>query len=552
MSTGQHTASELETIRVRGYADPAYFCRLFLPHYFPEPLLWYQRGILAVTTGRTAFLCQYPDLDRILNEFTFKRGNDTLPIFIEESAGPGAPSALRLAPFPFTLVEIWRGAAKTSLAGVATSIWSICYGEIPYFNYISCSASQSTLQLGNVKRELDSNQSLIECFGDLKPTRSEAEVWRHDFIETRNGSAMLALGSGGQIRGQLWKGQRPSRIVGDDLEDKESVATEAQRAKMRSWFYGDVIPALGDKAQGANIVVLGTLLHADSLLQTLKRDPQWRVVKLRPIDSRGREAWPARFSAAELDRIRESHAAAGTMPEYWLEYWGEAIPDSARRFREDMFRFGPVERERLIALSIYCDPAISEGEGADDAVICVAGMEQGGQIVVCDMWGGRGQSPREIVDEYFRLAKAWRPQFHGVEANAFQAALVHLLREEMFSRQYFFEPIRVTHSRKANKATRINGILQPRFAAGYVRLARAFPKLQAQLLDFGVGGSHDDWPDALAGAVALLDPGAWAAAERAGEEGPRPSTLDAQGRLRPQYPPLARVLPRLAERRKWA
>lgn len=55
------------------------------------------------------------------------------------------------------------------------------------------------------------------------------------------------------------------------------------------------------------------------------------------------------------------------------------------------------------------------------------------------------------------------------------------------------------------KAERINGLLQPRYAAGYVRHARRFPEYEAQLLDFP-NGKHDDGPDAVSGALGLLNP----------------------------------------------
>ena len=51
------------------------------------------------------------------------------------------------------------------------------------------------------------------------------------------------------------------------------------------------------------------------------------------------------------------------------------------------------------------------------------------------------------------------------------------------------------------------GILQPRYAAGYIAHIRRFPELEAQLLDFRPGiEQHDDYIDSEAGAIALLDP----------------------------------------------
>ncbi|NJM09432.1 MAG: hypothetical protein HC883_00595 [Bdellovibrionaceae bacterium] len=121
-----------------------------------------------------------------------------------------------------------------------------------------------------------------------------------------------------------------------------------------------------------------------------------------------------------------------------------------------------------------------------------------------DGWSKRTDDVGEIVDEYFRLAKLWKPYKHGIESIAFQRVLTHLMREEMFRKKYYFEPIKVMNTQA--KDERIRGILQPRFKSGYVVFAKEFPKLKAQLLAFPSTLEHDDWPDALAGAVALLDP----------------------------------------------
>ena len=123
-----------------------------------------------------------------------------------------------------------------------------------------------------------------------------------------------------------------------------------------------------------------------------------------------------------------------------------------------------------------------------------------------EMWGKKGATPREQVDEFFRLHKIYQCSKAGVESNGFQAALAHLMREEMFRKKHYFEIIPVTHHTK--NAERIMGILQPRYAARYVYHCKHFPDLENQLLEFEPDSEtkHDDWPTAVAGAVALLDP----------------------------------------------
>jgi hypothetical protein len=39
--------------------DPVYFCQTFLQEWFPDPMPWVHRGLLAMMTRRCSFLPQY-------------------------------------------------------------------------------------------------------------------------------------------------------------------------------------------------------------------------------------------------------------------------------------------------------------------------------------------------------------------------------------------------------------------------------------------------------------------------------------------------------------
>jgi len=86
------------------------------------------------------------------------------------------------------------------------------------------------------------------------------------------------------------------------------------------------------------------------------------------------------------------------------------------------------------------------------------------------------------------------------------------MRLEMFRRKQYFEITPVHHKTKKN--SRIKGVLQPRYAAGYVEHRIRFPKLEVQLLDFreDTDDQPDDYIDAEAACLQLLDPFAGLAA----------------------------------------
>jgi hypothetical protein len=293
-------------------------------------------------------------------------------------------------------------------------------------------------------------------------------------------------------------------------------------------MFGSLIPVLPKMQEDSTIVMLATLLHRDALPVTLMRDPQWTTVKLGSRDRDGDLLWAKNMDEKKLNAQKTSYTLAGLLHVYYMEYFNEVRPAETQLFKPNYFQYATPINLADCHTAIYIDPAISDDRKADDSVICVCGMNMDGHIYVLDMWGKQGATPRETIDKYFELSERWDCREHGVESIGYQRALVHLLKEEMFRKNRYFEPVAVTHGR-VKKGERIRGVLHPRFAAGYLYFRERWPYLESQLLDFGQPGVHDDWPDALAGAVALLDP---FAAEAAG-------TTDL---TEDEYPPLLEVV----------
>jgi hypothetical protein len=490
--------SELLQLAEDGLYDPVFFCRYFLEHLFQTPLPWFHRGLLAILTRQTAFLRSYGELDKIESNFVMQNAetDEWEPIFLRQGED------LMLVRRRFTLIKIPRGFSKTTIAGIATPIYDTVYQLLPYGMFVSESGTHANKTLNSVKWELSGNSRIKAVFGALEPAMRDAEKWTDHFFETKTGVAWEAKGRGSQIRGSNHKGKRPKKIIVDDVEDKESVATDEQRLKVREWAYGDLMPALPELEPDATLIALGTLLHQDALIQTWSRDPQFCVVSFGAHDRDGQLLWPQNLDEKKLEAKRRSFALAGQLHTYYMEYFNEVRAAEGQAFRQEFFKVNAAEDDFMNA--IFCDPAISQRRTADRAAVWVVGMNmKTGRIRVQDGWAKRGALPREIVDVYFALHERWDCRRAGVESNAFQAALVHIMREEMFRKKRYFEIEAVTHHKKNEE--RIRGILQPRYASGYVEHRQRFPELEVELLDFP-RGAHDDNATAVAGAVALLDP----------------------------------------------
>jgi len=507
---------EVATIARICWEDPVYFCKYFLSHLFPKRIPWLHRGTWALLTKRVDFLDRYGETDKIFSNFVFTRDGKEESIFSR-----GADGKITLWREKFTLLLWPRGFSKTTLAGLAFNLYNILFEEQPFALYVSATANHAELQINNIKRELETNERIRAFFGVLKPGMQDPKPWRQDMFETTSGMAMVARGAGGQVRGLLHNGQRPKIVIVDDLEDRESVSTIEQRTKIRDWAYADLQPVLPMMDPDAAIVALGTLLHPQSLLMTWAQDPQWTTVKIGAYDKQGELVWPENLDAKKLEKEKKSAIVSNTLSSFYMERMSEIRAVDGRDFVDKYFNYNPPPGPYPF-ISLYQDPAISKQETADRCTFTVAAMTERGRIVVLEQKGERGMTPRKQIDTLFELKAKWAPTVVGIESNGFQQALVHLVQEEMFRKKMYFEVVPVTNARA--KHARIKGILQPRFAAGYISFATQLPELVGELLDFPLG-QHDDFADGLAGAVSLLDPAAFLA-ESDGEEAAKVVPLD--------------------------
>lgn len=516
MAQGGLSAEAREELALQGLEDPVWFLHFYLEEWFPDRVPWVHLGLLAILLERTDFILKHirdEDLPKLISHFVWKDDPDDpsspeYPMFrLEEIHGPDNKEPLRyivLNKKRHTAIIMPRGFSKTTIANAAV-IYSICYKLNKFLVYISETDDHAKQQLENVKSELTSNERLIEVFGEFKPSQREGK-WTEGFIQTLNGVVVRTRGRGSQVRGMNVNGLRPDKIIIDDCEDEESVRTPEQRTKARHWLYSSVMPALPRRNKKATILMMGTLLHEDALLRTVSRDPKFSTAIFGAVDRDGDALWEEHMSLKDLEIEKRSYARAGELAAFYREFMSTLRAEETQKFRKDFFHYSPLMPKDVPLKAIAIDPSISEKENADYCAFVVGGMRPNGQIHIFEAEGYKALTPRDQINMYFELRQKYRYpcpiQKNGVEAQAFQAALVHLMREEMFRHKDYFEVTPITHYKK--KQARIEGILQPRYANGFVSHQRHFSLLETQLLDWPNG--KVDLPDATAMMVALLDP----------------------------------------------
>jgi len=552
------SSEEVVDLARMGLEDPIFFYRNYFPEWFSLPMPWFHRGVAALLSRQTDFLLKFgpetwprgegvwdeQQLDKILRHFVWKSEPDDptspmVPLFTAERDSHGKIQAVHMSVTDRMLVIAPRGISKTTLVN-AENIRQIVNQLTDFLVYLSETGPHSEQQLDNVKREFESNEQLLAVYGNKKPGRSDPEHWSGKLIETTDGVVIAARGRGGQVRGLNHRGKRPSKIIFDDVEDKESVATDAQRDKARTWLKADVeqaLPQISGRQLG-QIIGLGTIIHHDSLLLNLARDPEWMTVRFGAVDPDGDMLWNHYMTQGEYQRKKQSFMRMGKLADFHMEFQSSTKSEGDNaKFKPEYIRYETLTREDFVGVALAVDPAIGQKKRLDYCAFGVCGITDKGRLHVLDVHMEVGMSPRQQIDKYFELNAKWDCNKHGVESIAYQKALVHLLREEMFRKAKVLGPrayheIEPIPGQEGGKKPRVEGILSPRYASGYVTHQRRFPILEEQLLDWP--NAKMDGPDVIAMCLMLLDPYAALALE---------DEDDGLNRLsRDEYPPLDEVI----------
>lgn len=535
----QLTTEEVAALRERAWRSPVEFGRLFLPEWFSSKMPWVHRGLLALITGKTEFLLDFgtevwpketatwtpADLQKILTNFITEEGE---PLFRLDLEGERPVIHIEMKKDKHAFI-MPRGYSKTTLMNLANLI-NICYKAKDFLMYLSETVTHASEQLSTIKKELEENELLRLCFGDLVAGRQSSNKWTEVVIEPTNGTRVAVVGRGGQVRGKNKGAKRPKLMIFDDLQDEETVENDEQLKKDAKWFFRAAEPAL---AKGGKIFVIGTLLAGGDgpILNKLLENEDYACVRFSGIDRQGEALWASEFgngfSLAQLAHKRKIALQMGQLEGYYLEYESRYVSDDDKVFpRSKMIRVSK-SMERFVAISLVVDPAIGEKKKSDFCAFAVVGIEAGGVKHVIHTEGKRAMPFEEQVDKFFELHFRFlahlplEMQRHGVEAVAYQKALQSTIVSQMFRRsreiittpspitgqvagtRAYFEVEPITHG-KTGKDERIKGILKPIYHSGYLTFERVFADLETQLFDYPTG--NDDFPDVLAMAIKQLDP----------------------------------------------
>jgi len=470
-------ASKERRERVQG--DFAFFRRTYFPHY-----------------------CRYGD--SVLHTWL----DATLPALVDH------PDGQRLA------VAAPRGEAKSTVVSLIFVLWCLLTGRKRYVILIADAFEQAAALLEAVKVELEANPRLAM---DWPEAVGMGRVWNVGVVVTAGNAKIQAFGSGKRMRGQRHGPHRPDLVVCDDLENDENVKSPEQRDKLESWLKKTVL-SLGAAGDTMDVILVGTVLHYDSVLSRLLGNKLWRSRTFKAVVE-----WPHRLDL--WDRWEEILLADGEEPAraFYLERqdameegavvsWPTARPLyklMLKRARDGHDAFDSeqqndpvagdgapfagcitfwVERKSDWLFFGALDPSLGKsGNSRDPSALLVGGYSRERGVLDVVEAAIRKRVPDRIIEDVITMQLHYNCLLWVVETVQFQ----EFLRTELIRRareRGLSMPARGV-SPIADKVLRIEAI-QPYVAQGRIRLHPSQTTLVEQLKHFPKA-DHDDGPDAL-------------------------------------------------------
>lgn len=373
----------------------------------------------------------------------------------------------------------FRGVAKSTYVEETGALKALFY-EKKYIIIVGPSWSAACDRLFSIRQELETNQDLIELFGD-----QVGDPWAADTIVLKNGCKIQAVGAGQSLRGKKHGSERPDCIIVDDLEDEENTATEEARRKMKRWFNGVLIPIL-HPTEG-EVLFIGTPINPKALIEQKIKDPAWvsRVFPIYYIDlvtGEEKSMWPERFPMSWITKTRSAYIEDGALTEFDQEYMCRSEDATTKPFQQNMIKVAAVA-QNYMPIYIIADPARTVNTKTSARTGYIAASWVNNRLIVHDALGAFHR-PDEIIDTLFKWNDLYKPVFIGVETNALEEFIMQPLRAAMITRA---TPLPLLDLRAPKDKDGFIKGLQPFYMSGSVTHVKNLPDLDMELLGFPAG-----------------------------------------------------------------
>jgi hypothetical protein len=423
-----------------------------------------------------------------------------------------------------------RGWGKTSILSLAKMAQKIMFNQCPFIVYITKSETAAIMQTENLKRELLSNKAVRAFFGPIRARSAKNDEIEEQFSKkawVAYNTFVLPRGAGQQVRGILFKNDRPGLLIIDDLEDKKKVLNEELRKELKEWFYSDVLECIPQLHMNWKIIYIDTLKHEDALLQHLLSSPDWDSIRLESCDDNFKSTAPEFVPDDVIKAKWEAAVRAGETDTFFQENRNLPISSKDSVFQAKFFRYYNMSstmniregidlptfdveltKNQNIETVVILDPAKTvKIHSAESAIVGIGIDLVSARLMVRDVIHKK-MYPDEIYEATFGMARNLEAKVIGAEVTSLNEFIKQPMKNYMFRTGLFYELVWLNARGGTKKELRVKE-LSPYYRGGFIYHNASCVNIKAleqQLLMFPRSALWDIM-DALAYVIEMLEVG---------------------------------------------
>ena len=174
-----------------------------------------------------------------------------------------------------------RGSSKSTCLAVIYPLHCIFYKylyeefEMPCDHYIlilSRTYETAVDRIKDIRTEIEYNEAFQHRKGD---------TWAERRSITSYGVLLVPQSRGGKVRGSLFRGNRPSLVITDDLDDLDSIRNPKRLEKDMDWWESDLMQC-GD--ENTNFICVDTVKAVKAIAYGLRNKPGWTTYNFKAIE----------------------------------------------------------------------------------------------------------------------------------------------------------------------------------------------------------------------------------------------------------------------------
>lgn len=415
---------------------------------------------------------------------------------------------------------IFRGSGKTTVLAEYLFLYIAVYGELPMLGavdlaiYVSDSIDNG---IANMKKNLEhrfENSDFLKKYIKANLTQTR---WEFTAIDGRK-FIVKGYGAATGVRGTKELGKRPQLAVLDDLVSDEAAKSPATLTSIRDTVEKAVEFAL--HPTNRRVIWSGTPFHSSDPLYVAVESGAY-AVNVFPVCNEfpvPKEefvaAWPDRFTYASVMKAYEKARRKGNVAAFYQELMLKIRNKADQLVPEESLVWFDlkhvVANKGSFNFYITTDFATSEKQSSDFSVIMVWAYSSNGDWLLVDGICKR-QTMDKNIDALFRYVTQYSPQSVGIEISGQQGAFLQWIREQMITRNIFFNIAKEKGKEyygirpSANKFQRFNMIV-PWFSLGIIWLPKQLKEselVKETLLELrmasvtGFKSKHDDALDGM-------------------------------------------------------